>query len=250
MQKTLAVIVKRQHDHYKTILTFKNPEMKKLLLISCFLLTFSSCKIAHSLIELNKKNAKVYSYKIDDKELKYVSMHHMGKKEFYDDVKNIVTDNKNKGFVVYYELVSTDFTTDSLLKDTIRRKARKLKGFSGTYKENAEGSYFKKYVQQPAYKEMGTTDSDIRADVNYLQLINQWEKVNGAIILDSTDLNTSFTEKFSKGTFYTKEQYNTIFIHYRNENLINLIKSSTDNKILILYGEGHRKDFKKRLKKL
>jgi len=224
--------------------------MKKILFIAVLISTLSSCKIAHSLIELNRKNAKVYSYKIDDKEIKFIPMHHLGKQKFYDDIKNTVTTYKNNGYSVYYELISTDFTTDSLLKDTIRRKVRKLKGFSGTYKENAQGTLFEKYVQQPAYKEMGTTDSDVRADVNYLQLINQWEKVNGAIILDSTDLNTSFTEKFRKGTFYTKKQYKTIIIHYRNEHLINLIKSSTDKKILILYGAAHRKDFKKQLQKL
>ena len=120
--------------------------MKNILIILILISTLSSCKIAHSLIELNKTKAKIHSYKIDDKELKFVPMHHLGKKEFYDNVKNIVTDSKNNGFIVYYELISTDFTTDSLLKDTIRRKVRKLKGFSGTYKENAEGNFFKKYI--------------------------------------------------------------------------------------------------------
>lgn len=223
--------------------------MRKIFLLTILIGALPSCKIVHSLSEMNKKKAKVYSYKIDNKEIKYLSMHHLGKIEFYEDVKNIVTEYRSKGYKVYYELISTDFTTDSLLKDTIRRKVRKLKGFNGTYKENAQGSFFKKYVQQPTYLEMGTTDSDIRADVNYLQLINQWEKINGSIVLDSIDLNTSFSENFNKGTFYTKEQYNEIFIKYRNEFLINLIKSSPDNKILILYGAGHRKDFKKRLKK-
>lgn len=223
--------------------------MKKILFIAVLISTFSSCKIAHSLIELNKKNAKVYSYKIDDKDIKFIPMHHLGKQKFYDDIKNKVTSYKSNGYKVYYELISTDFTTDSLLKDTIRRKVRKLKGFNGTYKENAQGSFFKKYVQQPTYAEMGTTDNDIRADVNYLQLINKWEEINGAIILDSTDLNTSFSEKFSKGTFYTKDQYNRVFIQFRNEHLIKLIKTNSDKKILILYGAGHRKDFKKRLKK-
>ena len=103
-------------------------------------------------------------------------MHHLGKQKFYDDIKNTVTTYKSNGYRVYYELISTDFTTDSLLKDNIRRKVRKLKGFSGTYKENAQGPFFKKYVQQPEYKEMGTTDNDLRSDINYLQLINQWEK--------------------------------------------------------------------------
>jgi hypothetical protein len=223
--------------------------VKRILAIVVLISTISACKVARSLIELNKSHAKVYTYEMDDKEILFIPMHHLGKQEFYDDIKSTVTTYKEKGYRVYYELISTDFTTDSLLKDTIRRKVRKLKGFSGTYEENAEGSLFRKYVQQPAYKEMGTSDSDLRADVDYLQLINQWEKVNDAIVLDSTDLNTSFTEKFNKGLFYTKDQYNAIFIHYRNENLIDLIKSNTDSKILVLYGAGHRKDFKKRLKK-
>jgi hypothetical protein len=222
--------------------------MKNILIILILISTLSSCKIAHSLIELNKTKAKIHSYKIDDKELKFVPMHHLGKKEFYDNVKNIVTDSKNNGFIVYYELISTDFTTDSLLKDTIRRKVRKLKGFSGTYKENAEGNFFKKYIQQPSYTDLGTDNKDLRADVNYLQLINHWEKVNGQIILDSLDLHTPFTEKFNKNVFYSKSQYNKIFIEYRNDYLINLIKNSSDKKILILYGAGHRKDFKKRIK--
>jgi len=223
--------------------------MKIILLIAVLISTLSSCKIAHSLIDLNKKNAKIYSYKMDDREIKFIPIHHLGKQKFYDNIKNKVITYKSNGYRVYYELISTDFTTDSLLKDTIRRKVRKLKGFSGTYKDNAQGSYFKKYVQQPDYEEMGITDSDLRVDVNYLQLIKQWEKVNGTIVLDSTDLNTTFTEKYNRGTFYTMAQYNAVFIDYRNENLINLINSSPDKKILILYGAGHHKDFKKRLKK-
>jgi hypothetical protein len=223
--------------------------MKKLLTLIIIVLTFSSCKIVHSLIELNKKTAKVYSYKVDDKDVRFLPMHHLGKRAFYDNVKKIVTENKANGFVVYYELVSTDFTKDSLLRDTIRRKVRKIKGFGGTYKENMGENHFKKHIQQPSYPDLGTDTKDLRADVNYLQLINEWERVNGAIVLDSMDLHTPFTEKFSKDVFYTKSQYNKIFIEYRNEYLINLIRTSPENKILVLYGAGHRKDFKKRIRK-
>ena len=223
--------------------------MKKTVLISIVLSIFSSCKIIHSLTELNKTNAKIYSYKTGNKEIRFIPMHHLGKKEFYDNVKKLVTDHKNKGYVVYYELISTDFTKDSLLKDSIRRKVRKLKGFSGSYKDNANGSYFKKYIQQPTYTSLGTDSTDLRADVNYLQLINQWEKANGTIMLDSADLKTSFNEKFNKSTFYTKKQYKKIFIQYRNDYLIHLIKTSHDKKILIIYGAGHRKDLKKRINK-
>jgi hypothetical protein len=224
--------------------------MRKLLIVCIIIGTLSSCKIVHNLIELHKTNVKVYTYKLDNKEIKYIPMHHMGKKEFYDHVKNEVTTYKNNGYKVYYEQISSIFTADSLLRDTIRRKARKLMGFSGTYKDNADSSLFKKFIQQPSYKDLGIDDHDVWADVNYLQLITQWEKINGQIILDSVDLNTPFKEKFSKGTFYTNKEYNKIIIKYRNGFLINLIKSNPDNKILVIYGGGHRKDFRKQLKKM
>jgi hypothetical protein len=176
-------------------------------------------------------------------------MHHLGKKGFYEDVKKEVSLHKSQGYRLYYELISTDFKADSLQKDTIRRKVRKLKGFSGNYKENAGGPFFSKYIQQPSYKELGSTPEDIRADVDYLQLVKEWEKTNGAIVLDSLDYAAPFSHKYSKVPFYTKRQYNSIFIQYRNEQLINLLKSGSDQKILILYGAGHKSDFRKRLKR-
>lgn len=222
--------------------------MRDLIVAFILLTSFTSCKIAHSLIELNREYVKVYTYTTGEKEIKYIPMHHLGKQMFYDDVRSTVLSFKQQGYRVYYELVSTDFTTDSLLKDTIRRKARKLKGFNGTYQDNAEGTVLEKYVQQPSYDKLGITASDLRADVNYLQLIQEWEKVNGEIVLDSSDINTPFSEKFAKGVSYTRKQYNATFINYRNNYLIQQIQSGSDTKILILYGAGHRKDFKKRLK--
>lgn len=224
--------------------------MRKLLFIAFVISFFSSCKIFRSAVELNRTQPSLYHLSINGKEIEFLPMHHLGKKEFYENVKNTVIDKKNSGYVVYYELVSTDFTTDSLLKDTIRRKARKLKGFSGSYKDNASGSVFDKYIQQPSYFELGIDSTDKRADVNYLQLIEKWEQLNGKIILDSIDLNTPFNEKFNKGTFYTRKEYNRVFIEYRNEYLIENINAGSDKKFLILYGFGHLRNFKKQVKKV
>ena len=223
--------------------------IKKILIIFIVVSTFSSCRIFNSLVELNRRKANVYSFKLEDKDIKFIPMHHLGKKEFYDNVKNKIERYKKEGYVVYYELISTDFTKDSLLKDRIHRKVRKIKGFSGSYEENAP-DFAKKYISQPDYINLGIDSLDIRADVNYQELINQWEKQNGEIILDSIDLNTPFNKKFSKRIEYTKKQYNAVIIHYRNKHLIDLIKESSDNKILILYGKGHLKDFKKQLKRI
>jgi hypothetical protein len=209
--------------------------MIKILVFAIIVLAFQSCKIVNGLIELNRKNAEVHSYNLADKDIKFISMHHMGKKEFYDDVTGIIKEYKDKGYVVFYELISTDFTKDPELRNTIRRKVRKLKGFSGTYKENAPDSFAEKYVSQPKYTDLGTDSTDIRADVNYLEMIDEWEKQNGVIVLDSLDLNTPFTEKFNKGVDYTTEQYKAIFIEYRNTYLINMIKESSSKKILVIW---------------
>ena len=220
-----------------------------VLSLIAFALGFSSCKIIKSIHQLKKKHAKVYSYKLGNKAIDYCPLHHLGKKEFYDDVTRVVTEHKKDGYVVYYEMIRSDFTKDSLLKDSIRRKARKLKGFSGSYKENSRGM-FKKYIEQPQYKNMGVTDNDVWADINYLQMINQFEKLYGEIRLDSADMNTPFDAKFNKSEKFTKQQYNSIVIDYRNDHLIELIKESKPNKILVLYGEGHRKNFKQKIKKI
>lgn len=220
----------------------------RLFFVLSFLFSLNSCKLIESLTELNKTTPKIHELKEWDKDILFLPMHHMGKPEFYDKVKEIVKNKKKDDFRVYYELVSTDFTDDDSLRNEIRRKARKIKGFSGTYKDNASGSYFSKYIQQPSYADLGIDSMDVWADVDYLQLITYWEEVNGKIILDSTDMNTPFNVKLDRGVSYTKDEYNKVFIDFRNKHLISLIKNNSDKKILILYGKGHYKNFRKQLK--
>ena len=222
--------------------------MKNFILFSLLVFAFSSCRISQSLIQLGKKSAKVYDYEIGDKDIKFIPMHHLGKKAFYDDVAKKIKENKANGYIVYYEEVSSKFTNDSLLKDTIRRKVRKLKGFHGTYKDNVEGTFMDKYVLQPDSEDLGTDENDIRADVDYLQLINEWEKMNGKIILDSIDINTPFGEEYENKLDYSQKEFRSIFVGYRNEQLIKMIEEGPDDKILVIYGAGHRKDFKRKIK--
>jgi hypothetical protein len=223
--------------------------MKNYLFAFLLLFGFSSCKLVKGYFELKKTRVKTYNYKLSDKDIVFIPMHHLGKKEFYDNVKGIVENHKKNGYKVYYELITYKFEGDSLQKDTLRRKIRRLRGFSGTYKETTKNvPFFKKYVQQPSYPDLGISKDDIRADVNYLDLIHQWEKLNGKIPLDSVDFNTPLNKEFKRQPFYTRKEYHRILIDYRNDNLVNMIKSGSDNKIIILYGAGHRKGFHKRLK--
>jgi len=224
--------------------------MRKLLLTFIIVFTtITSCKVVLSLSQLQLKKAKVYSYTYKGKDLKYIPMHHLGKKEFYNDVKEKIAELKYDGYVVFYEQISTNLAIDSLKKDTIRRKVRKIKGFNGNYDDVAKGTFLEKYVMQPPYEEMGITDNDVRADIDYLQFVNEWERVNGMIILDSTDLYTPFDSTFRKGRFYSSKDFNKIVIEYRNQYLVEMIDSSHCDKILIIYGMGHKKDLQARLRK-
>lgn len=222
--------------------------IKKTIILFSALFCLVSCKITKSLNELKKENATIYNYAYDGKDIVFLPMHHLGKKEFYDDVQSKVTEYKGKGYRVYYEQISTKLDVDSLQNDIIKRKVRKIKGSNLNYEEQAKGSFLEKYVKQPKYPDLGITDSDLRADINYLQFINYWEQVNGKIVLNNDDLNTPLDKNYEKDKFYSTSQYNAVVIDYRNSYLVDLIKNNKDNKILILYGEGHRADLEKKLK--
>ncbi|MCB0517140.1 MAG: hypothetical protein R2798_01825 [Chitinophagales bacterium] len=129
--------------------------MSKYILL-LFLGLFSSCKIVRSVVELKKEKASVHHYEYNGKEIAYLPLHHVGKPSFYADVKNKITAYKLQGYKVYYELITTDIPGDSLQKDIIRRKVRKIKGTNKDYKQLAdETTIFKNYVKQPAYADLG-----------------------------------------------------------------------------------------------
>jgi hypothetical protein len=219
-------------------------KLKKLILGALFISLLHSCKTVTVLIEMKKKKAAVKTYTMGDKEIKFIPMHHVGKQGFYDDVRKKVIKLKAEGYTVFYEMVLPSTTSDSITNDLCKRKMRKIKGFNGTYKENFDKKgLFKKSVQQPSNEQLGADANDIRADVTSVELINEWEKQNGAIILDSVDLFTPYDGNYKTKKFYTKRQRNNIILGYRNSNLANMVKATTHKKILVLYGMHHKKGF-------
>lgn len=217
------------------------------LIITIGILSLSSCRSY-----VYKKSFKVYSYKLGTKEIRYIPIHHLGRPIFYEKVKNDVIKYKNDGYVVFYELIDFDSSVDSLTKDTVYRKDRKLSGNSLNYDEVQEIlEVHKDIMRQPNYKDMGVTDSDIRADANFEDYISEVERLCGEIILDNNDYATPLLDNSYKPTtkyLCSHEKIQRVTIDYRNNHLINLIKNSDSNKILILYGSGHRIDLEKRIK--
>jgi len=222
----------------------------KLKLFFCTPLIFSliSCKTIEVLEELKKDNVDVKTFTIQNKVIKFIPMHHLGKIEFYDDLKKNIQDFKKIGYKVYYEKVISDFSGDSLQIDIIKRKFRKIKGFEGTYEDIAKGTFLEKYINQPSYENLGVTKEDLNADVTYLDFVNEWEKEFGTVNLDSIDLKTNFNSNYKRRYKHSKNMFYKIAIEFRNTYIVNLIKSSNDEKILVIYGKGHLKDFEKRIK--
>ncbi len=212
---------------------------------------FSACKIVTSLVELRRKKPQVYTYHWQDKAIAYLPMHHLGKPRFYEGVKEQVVDHKRRGYTVYYELISSrPAGLDSLERLQTLLKYRKLRGSSGSYKEQTEElGVFKNYVQQPPYEQLGTDETDKRADVDIVQFVAEWERTNGPVVLDSLDRATPMTAKYESATMYSRKEYARIIEDYRTAYLVGEVKSSPANKILILYGKGHLKGFRRGLRK-
>ena len=62
------------------------------------------------------------------KKLVFFEMHHVGKQEFYDDVKHDLDSLLGEGYKLFFEGVGLDKSIDSLTKDTLFRKVRKITG--------------------------------------------------------------------------------------------------------------------------
>ena len=218
--------------------------MKKIAIVFLLLLSLSSCNVIKAFIELNKKESTIYSYKLGEKDIKFCTMHHLGKPEFYQDVKRQINNLKNSGYIVFYEKIAYDNNLDSLVTDTIKRKFRKIIGFYGSYDKILENNkLFNKYILQPDYKALGIDNNDIRADANYSQLINEYERKFGFIRLDQDDFKRQLTPGIYEKKIITKKQYNYLIIAYRNNILIEKIINCKQDKILIIYGLLHKKDF-------
>ncbi len=107
--------------------------MKKITL-SLILLITSSCVSLILNSALNDMGAFDEKVKIDNlsngnKEIAFINMHHIGRKEFFNDVSAKVDSLQEQNYLIFYESVIEDKNRDSLLKDENRRKIRKIIGF-------------------------------------------------------------------------------------------------------------------------
>lgn len=190
----------------------------------------------------------MYNYQFQEKTIFFCPMHHLGHESFYDDAKRIIYEKKSEGYVVLYEKVKL-LEQDSLKRDILERKLRKVKGIGGSYDDYTDVKLFEGFMGQPSNEEMGIEESDIWADVSYTEFVDYFESSLGELVLDSIDLITGLDEEYVRALPINKTDRAAVIVEFRNDVLFQEILDCSSDKILIVYGAGHRKGIEKRMKK-
>ena len=247
--------------------------MKKYILFISILVLITSCK--SYFVNSYFKSIGVYDNKIileklvsNDKEIVCIGMHHLGKKEFYDDVKTKIDSLKKEEYFFYLEGIGSDFSnkssinkTDSLGLIELAYKLRKIngnfpisKGFKIDYSEffKQKGIKLREVLMnQPSYVEFGlSTINSKNTDLKIEELLKIYEAKKGKIILDSCDYKTPYFEKSICKSKSDKKTYDKIIFDERNNSIISHILSDKKRKIAIIYGKIHFIGIKDSLQKI
>ncbi|HZI54143.1 MAG TPA: hypothetical protein VFD56_10585 [Chitinophagaceae bacterium] len=216
--------------------------VRLFVILFAWLIPAESCTPVKAISAMYSVNAKTVGFRNDEKTVQFIPMHHIGKAEFYENVRVLVKAFKEKGYIVYYESSKADNFEDSSLQDLYERKFRKMMGFyldSTGYSRYFEKSPFKNMVDQPQYSSLGVTGQDTRVDVPKNKLVDVYEEKFGRISLDTIDYKTPFNAPYPAKSRLPKDRAQSIIIDHRNQNLATYIHYSPDLHIVVLYGAIH-----------
>jgi hypothetical protein len=246
--------------------------MKKIL-ITLTIIILTSCKsyIANEYF----KSVGVYDNKIklekltyNDSEIIFFGMHHIGKNEFYDDVKKKTDSLLKEDYIFYIEGISSQFADkknltkeDSIALIEISYKFRKILG-KPLVAKNMESDYIKLFkekgikikenlIKQPSYLQFGLSQKNaIITDLTVEKILENYEKKYGKVVLDSCDYDTKFYEESTCPRKSQKKFFDELIIQDRNNNIISHILKEKKTKIAIIYGKAHFIGIKDSLQKL
>jgi len=246
--------------------------MKKIL-VSLTFLFLTSCKsfVANYYLKsvgVFDEKLKLEKLTTSNKEIVFFGMHHIGKEEFYNDVKTKIDSLIKKEFFFYLEGINSEFTgktnlspKDSLVLIDMALKFRKISGvpliskklnsdYLTLFKEN--GIKIKEnLVKQPKYFELGLTEKESKnTDLSLEQILENYEKKYGKVILESCDFDTKFHEETTCKTEPDKKLYDEMMMSDRNNSVITHILKEKKSKIAIIYGKAHFIGIKDSLQKL
>lgn len=234
--------------------------MKKFFILLMLLILTSCASIFNKKIikKIGIENEKSELEFINNKKKKiiFIPIHHVGREVYYDDIANKVDSLQKLDYIVFYEGVNDEKVKDSLIIKKNLKKLRKIMNFlpqgQNRYLDTTsniiagkikyKGKY--KLINQPKYSKLNVDSiTSVRADVDLIELITDFEKNNGEIKLDSCDYKFSIKSKnykCKKVKRSLRKIFNKEYIEdYRNKYLAERIIISKKSKILVIYGDTH-----------
>ena len=232
--------------------------MKKVFIFLGFLTTISCANHKFKKSGALKTKSKIENIKSKEKEILFIPMekYHIGRIEYYEDLRNKIDSLQKLNYTVFYEGVTLeDKKKDSTTNKISLLKFRKIVDFFPLRNKgnldianNIIRGKFKykgkhKLLNQPKYKQLKIDSlNSLRADVSIAEMIINFEENYEEIRLGSCDYETNFTEiykcKKSKRSLRKKFRQKSI-VDFRNKYLAEKINSSIKNKILVVYGGAH-----------
>jgi hypothetical protein len=209
----------------------------------------SSCSFKDA-IQFHKRltNTKVESvdFSANKKSVHFIDMIHLGQQEFYDNVAQEVKKYKEDGYVLFYEWIDYE-TADTLTL----RKTKKIvgmipskKGYSLMIdKIEIEGVVFQEneqFINQ-------VNSLDFNVDITPQELIQEYEKKHGEILLSDEDLQVPLYGDFN---FKNDKNVMDIILNHRNKVVAEHIQKSKYDKIIVMYGADHQKGILQELQKI
>jgi len=223
-----------------------------ILFIVVILAVLQSCAFAKVVRTVRNEKVKIEPIAFKNKKIVFIPISHVGQVKFYNDLKDTVQSLKNSRYNIFYEGIShkkADY--DSITSDILIRKNRKISGgniFNLKHYKDLEKVpmyklIFKDFKVQPNFEELGISETDVNADLNLEQFVRLNENKFGIIELDSIDINTPIDLPYSGKKNLGK--YDWSLLDERNQNVANMVKKSSCEKIAIIYGSKHYKGIKK-----
>jgi hypothetical protein len=189
-----------------------------------------------------------------EKNVQFFPMHHIGKQKFYEHVGELVKYFKSQGYVVYYESVKLDSGLDSLERDRVNRKFRRMMGIhvdsTGYTELFQETGLFSDLVDQPPYSVFGVDEKDVRVDLSKKELVDAYEARFGTVELDARDSSIALGDDYPLRLRLSQDHLMNIILDHRNRYLANYVQASPDKKIVVIYGALHLEGTFEELKKM
>lgn len=230
--------------------------MKKIIVIFIIITSlFSGCiRPLLRKVGMIDNKATLKKIKFDGKDILFLPLVHISQQPFYDSCKKLIGSLSNKGYYIFGEGIGSESIlkgekTESYQDTIYMKKIRKIVGIDIAHYQKTE--FFVKFsdkynlVVQP--KDLYPKEDPLGKGVDYTtkQLIEVYEKTKGEVILNDYDKNTKIGEEY-KGEKMTRidkdnEKYflNEVSVNKRNEYIVEEVRKSVHNKILLVYGSGH-----------